>query len=287
MRRAIKDLCQFDDQSLFEEVEEGISHLLENVERLDAGARRLSAANDNQSGRILGSLAQEEAAKVFILIDAVRCPSNKPNEKRRTLGYFYDHLAKGIYAALCSWSLETFAQVVKQVSSECEQFYLDGPNNFDWIFENRIKSEREFIQYVDFVCDDTEETETSPGERYWQSPPAAANISLYHTPRIICLAKALQRINATSAFGLSIIARIWREFEPRSESSTSELIKMNAFTVQTLEDKGLFSADAYEDRCLICQRWMFPLWPLDLKKRDVKKSDLRQDRNVRLYSLDY
>lgn len=287
MRRAIKDLCQFDDQRLFEEIEEGISHLLENVERLDVGAGRLSAANDNRSARILGSLAQEEAAKMFILIDTVRCPSNKPSEKKRTLGYFYEHLAKGIYVALCSWSLETFAQVVNQVSKEREQFYLDGPNNFDWIFQNRITNEREFIQYVDFVCDDTEETETSPGERYWQSPPAASNITLYHTPRIISLAKALHRIKATSACGLSIIARIWREFEPQSESSTSELIKMNALTVQTLKDNGLFSADAYEDRCLICQRWMFPLWPLDLKKRDVKKSDLRQDRNVRLESLDY
>ncbi|MDE2997730.1 MAG: AbiV family abortive infection protein [Gemmatimonadota bacterium] len=287
MRRAIKDLCQFDDSRLFKEVEEGISHLLMNVDRLDAAAHRLSAVNDHQSARILGSLAQEEAAKVFILLDAVRCPTNKPRDRKRTLGYFYDHLAKGIYAALCSWSLENFGQVACQVSSEREQFYLDGPSNYDWIFPNQITNQREFIQYVDFICDDTDDTETSPGERYWQTPPAASNISTYHTPRIVYLAKALHRIKATSSSGLSVIARIWREFEPRSETSTSELIEMNALSVKTLEENRMFSADVKDEGWLICQRWMFPLWPLNLGRKDVKKSDLRQIRKVRLESLGY
>ena len=82
MRRAIKDLCQFDDDRFFKEVEEGISRILENVERLDAAAHKLSAGNDNQSAQILGGLAKEEAAKVFVLLDVVRCPSDKPSNFR-------------------------------------------------------------------------------------------------------------------------------------------------------------------------------------------------------------
>ena len=286
MRRAIRDLCQLDDNRLFEEVEEGISHLLRNVDRLDAAARRLSAGNDNQSARILGSLAQEEAAKVFVLFDAVRCPLDKPKEKKRTLGYFYEHLAKGIYAALCGWSLVNFGQVEKQVARERERFYLDGPNNCDWIFPNQITSQREFIQYVDFVCDDTED-KASPSERYWQSPSPASMSIGYHTPRVILLARALHRIKATSVCVLSVIAQIWREFELRPKTSTSELIDVNALTIKTLEDQRESSADLSGDRLLICDRWMFPLWPLNLGMRDVKKSDLRQVRNVRLESLDY
>ncbi len=286
MRRAIKDLCQFDDDRFFKEVEEGISRILENVERLDAAAHKLSAGNDNQSAQILGGLAKEEAAKVFVLLDVVRCPSDKPKKRARTLGYFYNHLAKGIYAALCSWSLANFDEVIQQVDQERERFYLDGPSNFDWIFPNQITILREIIHYVDYVCDDTEETETSPGERYWQSP-SAVSIVRYHTPRIICLAKALHRINATSAGGLSVIARIWREFEPRRETSTYDLMKLNALTVKTLEDQNLFVTDGQEDRSLICERWMFPLWPLDLRIKDIEKADLLQIREDRLRGLGY
>ena len=54
MRRAIKDLCQLSDAQLFEEVEKGIALILENVERLDAAARKLSNENDYHPAKILG-----------------------------------------------------------------------------------------------------------------------------------------------------------------------------------------------------------------------------------------
>ena len=103
MERAIKDLCQLSDASLFEEVATGIGHVVEVVDRLDAAARSLSEASERHPARILRNMAEEEAAKVLILVDAVRCPRKRQTERSRVLGYFHDHLAKGLYAEVCHW----------------------------------------------------------------------------------------------------------------------------------------------------------------------------------------
>ena len=79
---------------------------------LGVAARKLYEEGYRHPACVLNNLATEEAAKVLVLVDAVRCPRNKSTEKSRTLGYFYDHLAKGIYAAVNNWSPADFADVM-------------------------------------------------------------------------------------------------------------------------------------------------------------------------------
>ena len=104
----------------------------------------------------------------------MRCPKNKGEEKTRTLGYFYDHIAKGIYAEVCNWRPMDFAEVRSNVDDERLERYLDGPNGVDWIFPNSITQQRENRLYVGYVCDDTEES--AQGEGYWASPLNDASI---------------------------------------------------------------------------------------------------------------
>ena len=48
---------------------------------------------------MLEGYAKEEAAKILILVDAVRCPPKLIASKlNRIVGWFYDHLARLIYA---------------------------------------------------------------------------------------------------------------------------------------------------------------------------------------------
>ena len=103
MERAIKSLASIPDAKLFEEVATGIEHVVDLVTRLDGAAHGLSESEQHHPARILGNLAEEEASKVLILVDAVRCPRQKQADKSRTLGYLYEHLAKGIYAQVCDW----------------------------------------------------------------------------------------------------------------------------------------------------------------------------------------
>jgi len=154
MERAIKDLCQLRDADLFKEIATGIGYIMDVVDGLDAAARRLSETGDHHPARVLGNLAEEEATKVPILVDAVRCPRTAQSERARMLGYFYDHLAKGIYAEVSKWSPMDFAEVMRGVEHQRVEHYLDGPNDVDWIFPNRITQRREDDLYVGYVRDD-------------------------------------------------------------------------------------------------------------------------------------
>lgn len=59
----------------------------------------------------------EEAAKILILLDAVRCPPKLISLKlNRIIGWFYDHLAHLIYADAVSWKPTDLAQLREYVT---------------------------------------------------------------------------------------------------------------------------------------------------------------------------
>ncbi|OAF16927.1 hypothetical protein [Bradyrhizobium neotropicale] len=52
-----------------------------------------------REAKVLEGFAKEEAAKILILMDAVRCPPKLIASKlNRIVGWFYDHLARLIIA---------------------------------------------------------------------------------------------------------------------------------------------------------------------------------------------
>ena len=77
MRRALSDLVQLSDEHLFQEISEGISHIVENAMSLEKTAHRLYEIKECRAAKIFRGLAEEESAKVFILLDAGRCPRDR------------------------------------------------------------------------------------------------------------------------------------------------------------------------------------------------------------------
>ena len=150
MERAVQELSSLDDRSLFDAVAEGVKLILANVSRLDSAAYHLSAGSPRDVARILGELAAEEAAKVLILLDAIRCPPEYADERKRTLGWFYSHFAKRLYADVCDWGVTTFQQLIDGIDKQRDRYYLGGPNDVDWIMRNWITLERERMLYVDY-----------------------------------------------------------------------------------------------------------------------------------------
>ena len=281
MERAIKDLCQFPDADLFKEVAVGIRHVMDAVNELDAATRKLYEAGHRYPARVLGTLAIEEAAKVLVLIDAVRCPRTRQKERSRALGYFYDHLAKGIYAEVCHWYPADFAEAMHHVERERREHYLDGPNDVDWIFPNTITQQREDNLYVGYIRDDTEED--GPAERYWTPPRGDAHIDLTFgypaTPPVIDLARALHQVNATTPRGLSVVAEVWRPVDIHPDMHITELIELNGRMLKVLENRGLLSPALTEVYSVVRNKWIFPLWPLDLRILKVEKKTLRETRS--------
>jgi AbiV family abortive infection protein len=96
--RAIRDLGQLGPTEFNEEAAKGMRLCLLNALRLWRDAATLLKANRPQGFTILQLFVEEEAAKFHILLDAVRCPRQPADIFARQLGYFNQHLAKGLYA---------------------------------------------------------------------------------------------------------------------------------------------------------------------------------------------
>lgn len=133
---AISDLGNRDPDSFRRMVATGIEHLVANIQRFDIAARRAADDGDQSIASLPGSFANEEAAKVLILIDAVRCPPSKQEARSSTLKRWHSHKWKGIYVRACKWRPVDLAELAGYIDEEMQPYYLDGPLDVDWIFPN-------------------------------------------------------------------------------------------------------------------------------------------------------
>ncbi len=277
MRPAINDLLQRTDAQLFPIISEGIEHIVENASDLDRIAHRLYDASEIHGSNIMRGLAEEEAAKVLVLVDFVRCPHSKSKERKRTLKCFYNHIAKGIYAHTCYWRPANFKDICNYVDLKKEGFYLDGPHDVDWIFRNDIISTRDWSMYVDYVRDVTLEN----GEYSWQFPEHTdINCGAYISPRSLKVSRALSQYGVTSIGGLRIVADIWRRFEPHPCSTRIDLMGLVNKTIKKLKNTQPCPNAFPDDGGTLLDGWAFPLWSLELCS-SIKRSD----ENKKLFRL--
>ena len=280
MKRAIADLTDFSDDRLFKEVAEGVARITENATSLDESAARLHQGADFRASKIMQGFAEEEAAKVLILIDFIRCPAI-PERRTHTLKHYYGHVAKRIYAIACTYPrIATFGELCNLVKQESRPVYLDGPKWVDWIFPNSISWERQQALYVDYVRDITEDS----GECWWTTPyvPESGELE-YETSDCIKLSWALSKADASSPDGLAEIARIWREYEPEPETDRGDLRSLVTYTLMQLAERGLGTGDAAISRYIVSS-WPFPLWSVTIKEPRLN-DDLAKLRREREHTI--
>lgn len=270
-----KALAALLDDDFFEEISKGIGLIGKSVERLDQAAAVLTASHHGQGGRVLQSLAEEEAAKALILLDAVRCPRSCQEERGRALARFRDHLAKGIYAAAVGWRYTDLAEFRTYVDRRRKGWYLDGPNDVDWIFPNEILDSRERALYVDYVQDITE----GDGDQFWMSPPSDSSFLIpYRSTEPITLVRAIIDVGVQSAPGLRIVANLWRDLRVSDSTTFPEIRRRNIETLEALADAGLCGPEARPSFGEFVNSWLPPMWSLDLREECVDLAELRRKR---------
>lgn len=276
MRRAIPNLEQLSDIDLFETLSQGLPLIADNATSLDETARRLYRDGEFRASEIMRSFAEEEAAKVLILIDYVRCPRSW-ERRAQVLKRFYGHVAKRIHAMACDYPrIASFGELSNLVESECRPWYLDGPNGVDWIFPNSISEKRERDLYVDYARDVTDAT----GACQWLAPaPAIRFLSQYQASDCVTLVRSLSGAGALSTGGLAQIAGVWRGFAPVPDTDRGELRRL---IFETLDRLALrCGASEEEEARFIVSHWPFPLWPLTMKEPrpdDGGLDGLREER---------
>jgi len=272
--RAIKDLSQLDDAELFSEVSKGLRLCVVNSLRLWRDARELLASRRPQGSAILRLFVEEEAAKFHILLDAVRCPRQPADRFGRQLGYFNQHLAKGLYAKYYNlFSPSDLAEIRLHMDRERQTLYLDGLNDVDWVFQNDILRQREESIYVDYVA----YADNFRNEHHWHSPdPRLMRLWLYRNrPRVLDVALAIHGAGMTTAAALAKIAEVWRASSMDDSIKWPVLRQLNVRTLNILEESKLLRVRPDSVYRRVADDWLFPLYPLDLGRIEIDPEDLQ------------
>lgn len=280
MKRAAIELACLPDERLFVEVSDGISLIVQNIVELVEAAEILRRQGQYRVANAIYAAAEEEAGKVLVLIDLIRCPiaSEWKDAKNRIARRCYDHVAKRIYAKMC-WAIgiQSFEELQQHVEMESWEYHLDGPNDVDWIFSNAIKSEREGSLYVDYVQDITEE----PSKFLWRQPPDPLWKSSWHrVPDAVDLVQALVKVGAVSPDGLAVIADVWRKFEPNVKTNRAEVSNIIEDTLEKLAKLG--GGIKYREASnFIVRHWPFPMWSLQYMGYNDKPQNMPSPGKLR------
>jgi AbiV family abortive infection protein len=270
--RDVRALLQAPKAERLALVAQGLELLAEHVGALRDDLTHLQEAQRPRGAAVIDGLASEEAAKMLILLDVVRMGWSDEKAVSQQLQRFHNHLARGIYAEVTHGRPADFAEVRSYVDSLRRTHYLDGPNEVDWIFRNRVEAAREESLYVDYV--------TGEEGSFWITPATTSDASLSSWPTmVIDLVLALHRYGCTTEEGLRLIAKEWEDVTLADDTHWSVVEKINRKILGKLEDAHLRRADLTDrDVRLAVEHWTFPLGTLDFRRIEVTKAELAAER---------
>jgi len=250
---------------------EGLTAIAENGQALENAAEELSVGGHFRGAQILRTIAQEEAGKFLILLDAVRLGRQNQKGFRVQLKRAGDHLAKGLYAKAAEIRPANFEELIAYIDHERESHFLDGPNDVDWIFRNQVLANREEVLYVDLVETD--------GNLVWLTPARFDILGGGGTPNAVSLMSSLMALGCNSPRALPLVASIWQGFTPKPNTPWTEVRPRIERTIQELRDHGLVTVTLTEnDVRLVLAAWPFPLHSVDLEKMEIDVSALDERR---------
>lgn len=119
-------LCQMPHDKRLDFIAEGLPIILDSAQGFFwRGAEQLK--DHPREAKVLQGYAAEEAAKKVILMDAVRCPPKLIAQRLgKIVGWFYDHLARLIFADAAGWKPMHLADLRSYVDNDRRGHYLDG-----------------------------------------------------------------------------------------------------------------------------------------------------------------
>lgn len=230
-----------------------------------------------ESAAILQALAEEEAAKVLMLLDIARSNWGDQKEFHSFGKFFYSHLARGIYVAVYETKPADQDEQRKYADLLRRNRYLDGPLGFEWIFGNSITTKREQIIYVDYVEDPEGKSDwISPQGRYG-SATESISYGGDNSSVIVSLVHAMEKIGMLTEENLEIIRETHSTTRITEDSHWQELRQANATFISKLcLDEGLKPFGEY-----VVEKWIFPMFSFDLNPIESNEQSLRREQELR------
>ena len=270
-------LCQMPQSERLAFLAEGLPIVLSSAQ----GFWRAASQLDGQvrEAVVLARHAEEEAAKVLILMDMVRCPRRLVSSRMGSLvKWFYSHLARLIYAEAVSWRPMHVAQLREYVDLDRKSHHVDGAVG-EYIMPNSTIFNREGVLYSDIAAYEGEGTS-------WNDPADLIHEMSFlgHPPTALRLAEAMSRLGMFTRRGLELTAQIWGKVEFKEQESFRETNALTKTLLQGLIGERLPSDEAeQEDVDLLYGSWPLPMYHFDFGLIEVPLEDLQSEQEALLW----
>ncbi len=261
-------LSPLSDKKLFAEISQGLQNIHANANSFFIDAKTLLEQDRICGHNILFSLAEEEAGKFLLLLDAIRCPKgNLSGHLRR----FDKHIPKGIYAISSYWQVSSFAEVKKYINDYLRQKALISlePEGA-WISKNSITTQRELSIYVDYIV-------TYTGKTIWTNPSESKGTPPVPIPEALELANAFLISGFTKPESLEVISNIWKPIQMTDGFRWESLQEINLKTLNSLAERNLLEQQSDNVYQKIIKNWSFPMHSIELDIVLNKPSDLKEE----------
>lgn len=259
---------------------EGLPMMLASTRGFWNAAQRLE--DSRREADVLIGLAKEEAAKILIIMDIVRCPPKRVDGRiGEMLKWFYSHLARLLYAEAAGWNAVDLVELRRYIDFDRRTHYLDGPVS-EYIFPNSPIHNRESRMYVDIEA-------YEDGIPHWSAPAGTDRLFSMFEPPALLAAEALSAVGAFSEAGLSIVAKVWSDVdfsvtEREPDKHSQQFAESNRLTQAMLGQliaAKLPREDATQDHVKALYRhWQMPMYDLDLQPIEVSLAELEAERDA-------
>jgi hypothetical protein len=150
-----------------------------------------------------------------------------------------------------------------------EEFYLDGPNDIDFIYLNDLLHTREALLYADRV-------RWESGFE-WQKAGGPWGIQVNGLQHGLETVRALAAVLAFTPEALNIIDETWDSLELSDDTHWQEVAALNRQTLERFDELGWLS-DADASTLARVLEWPMPLYPLEVGRKQIKLDELRAVR---------
>jgi hypothetical protein len=275
-----KRLCQLPQRKRLPFIAEGLPIILDSAQGFWKAAQQLQS--NPREARVLEGFAEEEAAKILILMDAVRCPPKLLASKLNGLiGWFYDHLARLIYAEATTWKPMHLAQLREYVDRQRRGHYIEGYAG-EYIMPNWTVYERESSLYTDAEA-------YQDGSLGWSAPcdPNRGNIHFdAFTPPALRVVEAMQQLGLFTSEGLEATSEIWGSLEYRDKENHHDGEKLTEQLLTRVHAEGLLQDTARDAHVVTMYReWQIPMYNLDLSLIPVTLAELEAEQEQEYWSM--
>jgi len=269
----------------------GLPLILERAQKLYTDSQSLS--NSPASEAILINGAKEEAAKILILMDIIRCPKKRiATDIGKLMKWFYSHLARLIYADVNRWKPQDIPQLKAYIRGDRKTHYLDGAIG-EYISPNMAIYLRESQLYVDVAVFEANKPQ-------WVSPLHDGFQPHNGKPLALHLAEDFNTLGLLSEKGLRLVADIWDPFDFTGEEAensrdhwdenggqraigTPQSDKLMRELFKRVQQDGISGpGDIQTAMNRLFRNWQFPLYDFDLSPIVVTQNELEREQELLL-----